>query len=130
MLHHEKVPSAIDRYVNQAERILQVLDGALEGREWLVGDKCTYADLSFFMWNVILPLSIQYPEGQTPLSKFPNVMAWHERMAARESTKKALGIRQGMMDSENLGSDALPTDISMGDMRMKMDDKMKSDRRE
>lgn len=76
VLHPEKVPSAIDRYVRQCERILGVLDGALEGKTWLVGDKCSYADLSFFMWNIVLPLSMLYPAGQTPLSKYPNVLAW------------------------------------------------------
>jgi glutathione S-transferase len=88
----------------------------LEGKEWLVGDKCTYADLSFYMWHIILPLSMVFPEGETPLSAYPNVLAWHKRMAERPSVKKVIEIRQSMMDAEGLGKDALPTDVSLEDM--------------
>jgi glutathione S-transferase len=75
VLHREKVPSAIDRYVRQCERILGVLKGALERKTWLVSNKCSYADLSVFIWKIVLPLSMLYPAGQTPLSKYPNVLA-------------------------------------------------------
>jgi len=116
VLHPEKLPSVQDRYTKQCERVLGVLDVALEGKDWLVGDKCTYADLAFYMWNVVPPLSIMYPPRETPLAKFPDVMAWHERMGEREAVKKVVGIRQGMMDSEGLGVDALPTDVSVEDL--------------
>ncbi|PQE25118.1 glutathione transferase protein [Rutstroemia sp. NJR-2017a BVV2] len=120
--HPDKVPSVIERYSKQSERILNVLNGALEGKDWLVGDKCTYADLSFFMWNVILPLSVQSPPGETPLSKYPNVMAWHNRMAAMESVKKTIATRQKMMDEEGMGADALPKDTNAEEMLQKMKD--------
>ena len=45
--HPEKVPSAIERYKNEVKRVLDVLNSVLEKHEWLVGDKCTIADLSF-----------------------------------------------------------------------------------
>ena len=44
-LHPEKLPSAIERYAKEMKRVLGVLDGALEGKQWLVGDKMTFADL-------------------------------------------------------------------------------------
>ncbi|KAI4180294.1 MAG: hypothetical protein LQ346_007031 [Caloplaca aetnensis] len=53
MFHPEKLPSAQDRFIEQTKRVVGVLDGAL-GRSksgWLVGDKCTYVDLSFFTWD-------------------------------------------------------------------------------
>ena len=121
-MHSEKVPSVVDRYVNQSERVLKVLNGALEGKTWLVGDKCTYADLSYFMWNVIIPLSMKYPAGETPLSKFPNVLAWHERMAGRESVKKTLAARQKVMDEEGLGKSALREDLSIEEMNKKLEE--------
>ena len=60
-LHNEKVQSAITRYSSLLRRILSVLENHLSGlapgngegapthtaRPWLVGDKMTYADLSF-----------------------------------------------------------------------------------
>ncbi|KAK0109338.1 glutathione S- transferase, nitrogen catabolite repression regulator [Cadophora gregata f. sp. sojae] len=116
-LHSEVLPSAISRYTEQAHRVLRILNGALEGKSWLVGDKCTYADLSFFMWNVILPISLKCEEGESPFDAYPNVKAWHERMAEREAVKKVLGIRQAMIDSENLGDDHLPKDLSRDEIR-------------
>jgi glutathione S-transferase len=33
------------------KRVLGVLDNHLEGKQWLVGEKMTYADLAFTTWN-------------------------------------------------------------------------------
>lgn len=121
VLHPEKVPSAIERYTKQCERILRILNDALEGRQWLVGGKCTYVDLSFFMWHIVLPLSMLCPPGQTPLVKYPNVLAWHERMNERDSVKKTIAERQRAMDSDGLGGNGLPDDFSVEDLNMKMD---------
>lgn len=51
MLHAGKLPSAIERYQNEVQRIHGVLDGGLQDRECLVGDIITYADLAFVTWN-------------------------------------------------------------------------------
>lgn len=45
--HHEKIPSALERYQKEILRVFGVLDGVLFKREWLIGAKCTVADLSF-----------------------------------------------------------------------------------
>jgi len=37
--------------VKEIKRVTMVLNNALEGKEYLVGDKCTYADLSFVTWG-------------------------------------------------------------------------------
>jgi glutathione S-transferase len=42
---------AIKRYSDEIHRVTSVLDGALADRQWLVGDKCTYADLLFVPWQ-------------------------------------------------------------------------------
>ena len=49
--HPEKIPSAIERYNNEARRILGVLESVLSKQDWLVGGKVTIADLSFVTWN-------------------------------------------------------------------------------
>ena len=45
--HPEKIPSAIERYQREIIRVLGVLERVLSARRWLVGDKCSVADLSF-----------------------------------------------------------------------------------
>lgn len=50
-LHHEKLPSAIERYHKEILRVLGVLESVLSKQEWLVGGKPTIADISFAPWN-------------------------------------------------------------------------------
>lgn len=45
--HHEKVPSAVDRYVNEIRRVSGILSRVLQNKEFLVGDKFSYADVAF-----------------------------------------------------------------------------------
>ncbi len=45
--HPEKVPSAVERYKKEIDRVIGVLDGVLSKQQWLVGGKLTIADLSF-----------------------------------------------------------------------------------
>jgi GST-like protein len=39
-----------DRYVNEAKRLLGVLDRRLAGRDWIMGDEYTIADIATFPW--------------------------------------------------------------------------------
>ena len=39
-----------DRYVNESKRLLSVLDGRLDGRDWIMGDDYTVADIATFPW--------------------------------------------------------------------------------
>lgn len=41
------MPSALERYRNEIQRVLGVLDGVLAEQEWLVGGRATVADMSF-----------------------------------------------------------------------------------
>ena len=71
--HHEQLPSAIERYQNETKRVFGVLDGVLAKSEWLVGGKCTIADLSFIPWN---RLAIMVPLKDVDVEKeFPHVWA-------------------------------------------------------
>ena len=48
----EKVDYAINRYVNESERLYQTLETALEGREWLASDEYSIADMIIFPWSL------------------------------------------------------------------------------
>ena len=72
-----------------------MLDRALQGKDWLVGDKCTYADLAFVMWNAQIEFIMQ---GQGwNVADYPNFRRWQEAMLARDSLKKAMSV---IMDKE------------------------------
>ena len=44
----DEVPYAIDRYVKESRRLLEVLDTRLAGRQWLVGDEYSIADMATY----------------------------------------------------------------------------------
>lgn len=59
-----------------------VLDAQLEGREWVAGKALSLADLA------IVPSLMYIERGRLPLDRFPNVMAWFERIKALEAWKQ------------------------------------------
>ena len=100
-LHSEQLPTAISRYKDEVRRILGILEGALEGKQWLVGDKCTFADLSSAPWNDRIDALLMVSAEQK-FEGFPNVKSWHERVTARPSWKKAMKTRAKLMDDQRL----------------------------
>jgi len=97
MFHPEPLPSARDRYNTEINRVIAVLDTHLKDRSWLVGNKCTYADLSFVMWNLQVPFVMKDAKDAWDIGKYPNYKRWMEAMQGRDSMKHVLGV---MMDKE------------------------------
>jgi glutathione S-transferase len=62
--------------VDEIKRVLGVLEGCLTDRDWLVGDKMTFADLAFIPWNNWLEMIILCEE-EKKFDGFPMVKAWH-----------------------------------------------------
>lgn len=87
--HAEDVPSAKERYVNEALRVTDVLEGHLAKQKegpWLVGNKVTYADLSFITWQSVLPHLVK---DYNP-DDHPNVKKWLENIQARKGVQDGL----------------------------------------
>ncbi|CAG9986255.1 unnamed protein product [Clonostachys byssicola] len=106
----EKIPSAIERFSNEIKRVLGVLDkalGAEPNKEWLVGDRITYADLAFVPWNDLLDATLGVPADKK-FEGFPNVKEWHERMTKRPSWIKAMALRARLMDEHGLDWNSMP----------------------
>ncbi|WYZ43667.1 hypothetical protein EsH8_VII_000103 [Colletotrichum jinshuiense] len=92
-IHHpERVQSAIDRYINEIKRVLGVLNRSLEGREWLVGDKMTIADMAFVPYNSLLHFFFEC-QPEDAFNDFPNVGSWHQRMTLRDSWKMVTELK-------------------------------------
>lgn len=88
--HPEKnLNSAIDRYSNEIKRVIGVLDAHLKrnGTGWLVGDKCTYADLAFVPWDMMLGF-LMGDEAQKVMDAAPDFKKWHEALMARPAVAK------------------------------------------
>ncbi|KAI1186221.1 thioredoxin-like protein [Nemania serpens] len=105
--HPEKIPSAVDRYFNESERVRSVLDlhlsrqaGEKQGEKvaakdvWLVGDKCTAADLSWFIWEQIIDFVRETVGKPVEKGKYPHYEAWYKKLEERPSAQHAIEIRK------------------------------------
>ncbi|KAH9908272.1 glutathione transferase [Xylariomycetidae sp. FL2044] len=104
-LHPEKLPSVIERYQNEADRILGVLEGHLANRQWLVGDKMTYVDMAWVPYTYALGFMRGNPTDEAAererqaLKGFPKVLGWHRRLTSRESWTKTAQLREKLLQS-------------------------------
>lgn len=81
----------VERYRDEAKRLLSVLEARLEGRQWIMGDTYTIADITTFPW--IRGADIFYGGREVlDYAKFPAVIAWLERCIARPASEKGLNI--------------------------------------
>ncbi|KAF8586956.1 glutathione S-transferase [Ramaria rubella] len=85
--HPEKVPSAIERYQKEVDRVLSVLDSVLAKQPYLVGDHATIADLSFISWNNAIP-ALLGDNKDLDASKYTNFQRWHDDISSRPAVKK------------------------------------------
>jgi len=80
-----------DRYVAETKRLLAVLDQRLEGRNWIMGDSYTIADIATFGW--VRNLVGFYEAGELVGARdFSNVNRVLEAFVARPAVVKGLGI--------------------------------------
>ena len=82
-------PAARASYVKDFRRILKLMNDELANKEWLVGDECSAADLSFvpFHSRIDFIMREDAPDVET---EYPNVHNWYKRMTEREKVKKVL----------------------------------------
>lgn len=78
----ERIPYAMNRYVNETNRLYGVLNKRLAGREWLADDY-SIADMAIYPW--IVPHERQLQD----LDDFPNLKRWFETMQSRPAVVAA-----------------------------------------
>ncbi len=80
---------AVNRYAEESRRLLAVLEARLAGREWIMGDDYTIADIAVWPW--VRTLGGFYEAGERlALDDFPNVGAWLARAEARPASRIGL----------------------------------------
>jgi len=80
-----------DRYVAEAKRLLAVLNERLDGREWLMGNDYTIADIATFPW--VRNLVGFYEAGEiVGFADYPNVKRALDAFVARPAVVKAVNI--------------------------------------
>jgi GST-like protein len=95
----EKIPYAIDRYVNETRRLYGVLDGRLDGRDYIAGKDYSIADMAAYPW--IVPHEAQGMD----LADFPHLAAWFERIRERPATRRAYAVGDTIKDKVDVATD-------------------------
>ena len=80
----------LERYVNESKRLLGVLDGRLEGRDWIMGDY-SIADIASLGWVRNL-IGFYEARDLVGFDDFRNVGAWLERGLARPAVQRGLVV--------------------------------------
>jgi len=81
----EKIPTAIDRYQNEVRRLFEVLNGRLEGREYLTAE-FSIADIANWTWVRTAKWSGVRFDDLTHLS------AWVDRLKARPACQRGIDV--------------------------------------
>ena len=81
----------LERYVTESKRLLGVLETHLEGRQWIMDDDYTIADIATLGW--VRNLVGFYGAGElVDYASLKNVPAWLERGLARPAVQRGLDI--------------------------------------
>ena len=83
----ERIPYAINRYVNETNRLYGVLNKRLADREFVAGDY-SIADMASYPW--IVP----HRRQQQNLDDFPHLKRWFETIRARPAVQRAYALAE------------------------------------
>jgi len=81
----------LDRFVNETKRVLKVMDRRLDGRQWIMGDDYSIADISMFGW-VRAVVGFYGARELVEFDTLKHVPAWLERGLARPAVQRGLDI--------------------------------------
>jgi GST-like protein len=97
----EKLQYAIDRYVNETNRLYGVLNKRLADREFIAGDY-SIADMASYPWVV------PYKNQGQDIEQFPHLRRWLETIGGRPATVRAYAKAKEV--NPNFGQPAIRTE--------------------
>jgi len=81
----------LDRYVTESKRLLAVLDTRLDGRDWIMGDDYTIADIATLGWVRNL-IGFYEARDLVDYDSLRHVPTWLDRGLARPAVQRGLEI--------------------------------------
>ncbi|BAN27900.1 glutathione S-transferase family protein [Caballeronia insecticola] len=88
----EGLDYAVNRYRREAERHYQVLNDRLKGREYVVGESYTIADMS--AWGWLDRASRVFKNSEDALAPYPEVKRWFAQIDARPAVARARAVNK------------------------------------
>ncbi|MBE0612706.1 MAG: glutathione S-transferase N-terminal domain-containing protein [Burkholderiales bacterium] len=94
----EKLPYAMKRYSNEANRLYGVMDRRLAASKFIACDEYTIADMAIMPW-------LRFPERQgVDIADYPHVQKWRDGIAARPAVQRGVAVlaerRRPLMDDK------------------------------
>lgn len=93
----EQKQHPLQRFNNEAQRLLRVLNTQLEGHDYICGDNFSIADIASYPWVR------GWKWSKIDITSHANVVAWVDRVRARPAVERGLayGINSNEIDSWN-----------------------------
>jgi len=88
----ERILYPTERYTNEACRLLGVMEKRLEGRDYLMDDEYTIADICTFPWVGCLDWGYGAREDLKLDADFPNVVAWYARCTEKPASVRGAKV--------------------------------------
>jgi GSH-dependent disulfide-bond oxidoreductase len=86
----ERIPYAVDRYVNETTRLYRVMNTRLADRPYLAGDY-SIADIACYPWVV------PYRKQRQNLDDFPNLKRWFATIGGRPAVERAYEVGRQLL---------------------------------
>ena len=87
----EKVPQAIERFKEECDRLLGVLDKQLEKHTYVAGNMYTIADMATYPWIAASYEMMKGPLAES-IEKYKNVQRWLMVVGERPAVKRGMNI--------------------------------------
>ena len=82
-----------DRYISESKRLLGVLEARMQGRDWIMGDQFTIADIAIWPWVRNMVDENGYNAGElVGWQNFPQLQRVLTAFVARPAVQKGLNI--------------------------------------
>ncbi|MBY0298619.1 MAG: glutathione S-transferase N-terminal domain-containing protein [Methylobacterium sp.] len=96
----EQIPYAINRYVNETNRLYGVLDRRLADRAFVAGEAYSIADMAIYPW--IVP----HERQRQNLDEHPHLKRWFQAVAERPATQAAYARAQEINQQPTMSEEA------------------------
>ncbi len=83
----ERIPYAVERYTNEAQRLMRVLEKRLSAASFLAGEDYSIADIATYPWVAAARAS-----GAIAIEALPAVARWIDAIAARPAVVRGMAV--------------------------------------
>ena len=87
----EKIPAAIDRFRDEAIRLLTVMEKRLSAARYLGGEEYSIADMATYPW-IATAMSMLRPALGEAAGNLPSIDRWMAELAARPAVQRGMAV--------------------------------------